>query len=273
MTTPTLSQVQSNENVLGAVLIAHLKEYIQLFMQDSFDLQQIDINDLTQKITNLNNVLDGDNTSEGFQIFMQLQQAVQNLQSSDAAQAAAITNLQSALATATADLTARINQVESDAQAARDAINARVSTLENQHTAFVQATLAKDNTQDTTLANHETRITALEASQATQDGKISALEASDTQQAAKIAALETAQGNLENALTAESNRAQAAEQNLQTQVTNNTSRIDALQATAGDFVTRTGADSLFVAFVAGGITELWKGRTQPAGLPQPNAVV
>lgn len=239
MSNLTHAQAATNEGFLGGALIEHLKAYINLFVSEQVDLVDVDLDKLQQKIVALDKLLDGDPSKEGYQVFETLRQTVAGLVTENADQQAKLDALTTTMNGMRDDLTARINQVETEAQQARDLTNKKVAELEEQHNAHVQVTLEKDNAQDKKLA----------------------------EQAGKIEGLETEQGNIKQALAAEANRAQQAEKANADATTANTQRIDTINTQLPKLASHENVDACFVAFTAGAIAKLWQGRTQPEGLP------
>lgn len=211
---------------------ANIVALIEAIVDGRIGLVDVDLGALETKINALNELLDGDNNTEGFQAFQALVARLTAVETKNAEQDAAIAALQASLTAQNTALTNRINTVENDAQSARDVLDQRVSTLETQTAAAAAARLSKDNEHD-----------------------------------AAIAGLQATTGNLEQAITAESNRAVTAEQNLNTAIAAERARIDGLTTATGEFVTRDELKSGLELAAQSFIDRLWQGRARPAGLP------
>lgn len=211
---------------------ANIVALIEAIVDGRLNVTEADLGDLEAKITALNDLLDGDNNTEGFQAFQALVARLLAVETKNTEQDAAIAALQTSLAAQNTTLTTRINTVESEAQAARDLLDGRVSTLETQTAASAVARMSKDNEHD-----------------------------------AAIAGLQTTATNLEAAITAESGRAVAAEQANADFIAVERARIDTANAVSQEFITRDELKAATEPAAQGFIARLWAGRTRPAGLP------
>lgn len=211
---------------------------INAIVDGRIGLVDVDMGALESKILALNELLDGDNNTEGFQAFQDLVARLVLVETKNSEQDTAIAALQASLAAQNTALTTRINTVESAAQAARTVLDGRISTLETQTAAAAAERLSKDNAHD-----------------------------------AAIAGLQTTATNLEAAITAESGRAVAAEQNLNTAIGVERDRINALNTANAEFLTRDELDGSMGVAAQGFISTLWAGRTRPAGLPNADGSV
>lgn len=231
---PNQTQIENNEMLLGAGLMQHLKSYIQLFVAQTAGLQDIDITELSNKIAQITDVIDGDNTSEGFQQFQGLLSDVSNLKTDNNANKTRLTAVEAALAAMDAAWKAEIARVETESKARDTALGLRIDGVQSDIATYAAARLAKD-------IEH--------------DGAIAALEAAKT--------------SLISNLEAEVNRALAKEAALQASINANASEIDAIKTRELDYATRGNVDSAFAKFCQGAEAELWAGNsfTKPAGLP------
>lgn len=226
------TQLETNESLLGAGLIQHLKSYINLFVSETAALQDIDISALSAKVTEIVNVVDGDPNSEGYQAFQGLLTDVATLKTDNTSNKARLTAVETALNVMDAAWKAEIARVEAESKNRDTALGLRIDGVQATIVEYAAARTAKD-------VEH--------------DGAIAALQAS----------LQTIIADL----AAEVTRAVAKEAELQAAINANTADIDAIKAREADYATRANVDSGFAAFCRGAAAELWTGRTVPAGLP------
>lgn len=235
MTTQT--QAENNESLLGQSLIQHLKAYIQTFVSEQASLQDVDIEALSAKVTQIINVVDGDPESEGYQAFQGLLTDVANLKTDNTSNKSRLTAVETALNEMDTAWKAEIARVESESKTRDTALGVRIDGIEAQIAQYAATRLEKDT-------DH--------------DGRLATLEAFKT--------------NISTLLQQEIDRALAKEAELQSAINDNTTEIDAIKAREADYATRANVDSGFVAFCNGAVTELWAGRTMPTGLPTFSAV-
>lgn len=235
MTTQT--QLETNESLLGAGLMQHLKSYIQLFVSETAALQDVDISDLSTKVSAIINVIDGDPESEGYQIFQGIVSDVADLKATSGSNTTRITAVETALNAMDTAWRAEIARAESESKTRDTALGVRIDGVEATIAAYAAARTAKD-------VEHDSAIAGLQAAQQT----------------------------IIDDLAAEVTRAVAKEQELQAAITANTAEIDAIKQREVDYATRGNVDSGFAAFCTGAVGELWAGRTMPAGLPTFSAV-
>jgi hypothetical protein len=210
---------------------ANIVAFVESVVDGRMNLHDVDFNDLEAKVTALNTLLDGDPNSAGFQTFQALVNRLTALETSSIEQATALASLQNLVNTQNTAINARIDQVESDAQAASTALDSRITTLETNATASAAARLSKDNEHDS-----------------------------------KIASLETTATNLESALEGEATARVAADQANTAAINAEKSRIDGLTTQIGNFATREEIGNDMTAAGQSFIDRLWAGRTRPAGL-------
>lgn len=211
---------------------------IEAIVDGRIGLVDVDLGELEIQVRAVKDLLDGDEASEGFQTFQNLVSRLGAVETTNTAQAEAITNLQNSLASQVTTINNRVDQVESDGNAARDALDGRVTTLEQGATAAAAARLAKDNEHDQKIGANETAINNTGA--ALQD-EATARVAGDT---ANSEAIGVERG-----------------------------RVDALTTQAGTFVTRSELDATMEASGQAFINTLWAGRTRPSGLPNTDGSV
>lgn len=232
MTTTTQAQLDQNANLSGQKIIQHLKAYIQILLQEQYQLSEIDIEALKQKVQSIIKITDGDEDTEGFQIFNQLLADVDALKVDNASNKNRLAIIESNLVTLETTLTDRINKVETGVKAEIDIERQRITKLSTTVTQEVSRSLAKDNAHDS----------AIEGLQKTTD-------------------------NLSDALQAEATRATTRENENSTAIGVERGRVDTLNQTVQAFATRTNCDNFLTAFCVGARDELWAGRTMPKGLP------
>ena len=228
----TQNQLETNEALLGAGLMQHLKEYIKLYVNNAASLQDIDITALSNQVSQIISVVDGDPESEGYQAFQGLLSDVAALKTDNTSNKSRLNAVEAALNVMDAAWKAEILRVESESKARDTALSNRIDNVEQTITDYAATRLAKD-------VEHDGKIAALEAGQAT----------------------------IVASIQAEVARALAKETELKASITANTAEIDAIKAREADYATRPNVDSAFASFCTGAVTELWVGMTQPAGLP------
>lgn len=226
------TQLETNEGLLGAQLMTHLKSYISLFVANSSGLQDIDIAALSAQVAEVTKVLDGDPESEGYQAFQSLLTDIATLKGDNTTNQSRLTAAESALNTMDTLMQQEFARVESESKS-RDA-------LIGQRIDGIQQTMAKAGAERLLKDNEH-------------DGKISALEAFRT--------------NMEAALTAEVNRALEKEAELKSSIDANTGEIDVLKQQANTFATRENVSSGMLAFCQGAEKEMWKDTPKPSDVP------
>lgn len=224
--------IETNEGLLGAGLIQHLKSYINLFVSEQVAMTNVDLGALSAKIAEIVNIVDGDPASEGYQAFQGLLTDVSGLKTDNSSNKTRLTAVEAALTAMDVAWKAEIARVEAESKARDTALGLRIDTVQSDISTYAAARIAKD-------AEH--------------DGAIAAL------QAAKDTIITNLQGEVTRAL--------AKETALNAAILANTAEIDGIKNREADYATRSNVDSAFVKFCQGAETELWAGRTKPAGLP------
>lgn len=180
--------------------------------------QVLQTTDLAAKLAlleEINNILDGDNATAGFQAWQ--------------AEVAKLAQLRAELDVAKGDIATHTQQIA--------LINASLTNLSNtlgqritDEVAALNATIiAKDAATNTRIDNVQAQVEADKTAQI----------AKDVAQSAKIAANEAAIGSVTTALQEEAAARIAADQLFNTRVTTNEADIAQLKAGTGDFVTKT----------------------------------
>lgn len=226
------NQMETNEGLLGAGLMQHLKSYIQLFVSEQAGLQDVDIDALSAKVTSILSVVDGDPDSEGYQAFQSIIDDVALLKTDNSSNKTRLTAVETALTAIDAAWQAEIARVETESKSRDTALGLRIDTVEGQIAQYAASRLEKDTEHD-----------------------------------GKIATLEAFKANITQLLNEEVARAVAKEAELQASINANTDEIDAIKVQNAAFATRANVDSGFAAFCTGAVDELWAGRTRPEGLP------
>lgn len=253
----------------------HTITVVKALISNALGLHEVDYQALANKVSSINSLLDGDEASEGYQAFAALITKLSTVEATSVANAAAIANLQAALTNQIATLTSRVDTVESEARTGRDALDARITTLNNQYTTHVASVLVKNAEQDTRLDDHQARIEALEASKVLVEARLATLETDNTANKSAIAQNATNLAAQSAALQSELLRAQTAEGALQSELATERARIDGLVTTSGDFATRQNvADAGEVGAMAF-CNKLWSeaGIAMPAGLAMPDGTI
>jgi hypothetical protein len=227
----TLEELQAQLIANNQAVAANTVALLTSIVDGRMNLHDVDFDDLTAKVTALNDLLDGDADNTGFQTFQSLVNRMTAVETDNIAQASAITALQTLVASQGATINARIDQVENDASSATSALDGRVTTLETNATASAAARMSKDNQHDSAIAS-----------------------------------LTTTAGNLEDAVTAEATARVAADQVNTAAINAEKARVDALTTQASKFVTRQEIGNDLEAAGQAHINALWAGRTRPAGL-------
>lgn len=228
----TQNQMETNEGLLGAGLMQHLKSYIQLFVSEQAGLQDVDIEALSAKVTSILGVVDGDPDSEGYQAFQSILDDVVLLKTDNSSNQTRLTAVETALTAIDAAWQAEIARVETESKSRDTALGLRIDTVEGQISQYAASRLEKDTEHD-----------------------------------GKIATLEAFKANITQLLNEEVARAVAKEAELQESINANADEIDAIKTQNATFATRSNVDSGFAAFCTGATNELWAGRTRPEGLP------
>ena len=224
--------IESNEGLLGAALMQHLKSYIQLFVSETAALQDVDIGALSNKVTQIIGVVDGDPTSEGYQAFQGLLADVGALKTDNTSNKSRLTAVEASLLAIDAAWKAEIARVEAESKDRDTALGLRIDGIQTQNAQYAATRLEKDT-------EHDGRLATLEAFKVT----------------------------VSKLLTEEINRALTKEAELQAAINANAAEINAIKGREADYATRSNVDSTFVKFCQGAETELWSGRTKPDGLP------
>lgn len=232
------TQLESNENMLGAGLMQHLKSYIQLFVSETAALQNVDIEALSTKVGQIIDTVDGDPDSEGYQQFQGLLNDVTALKADNTTNKQRLLAVETALNTLEAAWKAEVARVESESKARDAALGVRIDGVETTIADYASARINKD-------VEHDGKIAALEAGQAT----------------------------IIESIQAEVQRALAKEAVLNDSIAANKADIDAIKVREADYATRDNVGSGMAAFCTGAIGEIWKGRVMPTGLPMPDGTI
>lgn len=241
----TAAQLQAQLLQQQQAEAANIVALIEAMIDGRMAIHDVDFSALEAKVTMVNNLLDGDENTEGFQVFADLVNRVTQLETTTAAQATALAGLQSLVSTEIARLDAKIDTNKTDADADIAAANSRIDTVEAAAATEKTARLAKDT-------EHSGRLTANEAAISTAETAITAAEtAIADEEAARIA------GDAANA----------------TAIATEKARIDQINVEREQYITRPELDSSMGVSAQGFIDTLWVGRTRPAGLPNADGTV
>jgi len=248
---------------------------IQALLDSRLGMHEVDLDALTAKVAAVNDLLDGDEQSEGFQKFAALTTKLANAELKGNQNAAAITALRNALNGEIAALGDRVDTVENEARTGREALDARITQLRSEYEAHVAKKLAEDNQRNTRLDDVTLRIGALEASKKLTEGRLAELESDRDQVKSDVLQIKTTLQAQAEGLQAELERAQAVEAELRTELETERSRLDGVVTKQGTFATRQDVANASEAASMAAVSAMWDeaGIPMPAGLPMPDGSV
>lgn len=272
----------NNQAEMEAALLAqeqatarHSIAVMKALIDNRLSLHEVDFDALTAKVNLINGVLDGDEQTEGFQIFAALSAKLDTVEATANNNAAAITALQNALNSQIATMTSRVDTVEEEARSGREALDARITALSESYSAHVAAQLTKDNTQNTRLDDHQARIEALESAKALHADRLALLETDNTANKTAIAQLLTTVAAQSEALNAEKARAEQVEAELRGEIATERSRVDQLVTDSQKYATRQNVANAKKGAATGFCNTLWAeaGLPMPSGMDMPDGSV
>ena len=274
-TVDTQAQLEAELIAQEQATARHTIRVMKALLQGYIDVSEVDLDALRTKVTNLHNLLDGDEATEGYQVFAALTQKLNTVEATGQQNAQAITALQTSLNTLIAEANVRINGVEQESRDGRAALDVRITALSDQYTAHVTAQLIKDADQDTKIADHLVRIEALEAAKILHEARLAQLESDNTAERADIEQLKLLVEAQTTALVTEKTRAEAAEAAIRGELVTERNRVDGLVTQSAFFATR---QNVADANSGGAMTycnTLWAeaGIPMPSGLAMPNGTV
>ncbi len=248
---------------------------VKAIVDNRLAMHEVDFDALTSKVSLINDLLDGDEQSEGFQAFAALSQKLANVELKGNQNSTAISALQAALNSEIESLSTRVDAVETEARSGREALDARITQLRSEYEAHVADKLAADNGRDTRLDDHKARIEALEASKSLVDGRLKTLEDDNTANKSAIGQIQSTLQAQANALQAELERAQAVEAELRSELETERARVDGLVTAQGSFATRQNVADASQAGAVAAISAMWDeaGIDMPAGVLMPDGSV
>lgn len=253
----------------------HTITVVKALISNAMQVHEVDFSALAAKVQSINTLLDGDEANEGYQAFAALTTKLNTVEATGVNNSQAIANLQTALNTQIATMTTRVDEVEAEARTGREALDARITTLNNAYTAHVAAQLAKDNAQDGRLDDHQARIEALESSKVLIENRLATLETDNTANKSAIAQMQSTLTAQAAALQAELERAQAAEAQLQSELATERGRLDTIFSEKGAWATRQNVSDANQAGATAFCNALWTEAeiAMPAGLGMPDGSV
>lgn len=269
----------NNQAELEAELLAHEQatarhtiRVVKALIDNRLSIHEVDFDALAAKVQSINTLLDGDESTEGYQAFAALTTKLNTVEATANNNTAAIANLQTALNNQIATLTTRVDTVESEARTAREALDTRITTLRSEYEAHVAAQLTANNQRDTRLDDHQARIDALESAKTLIEGRLATLETDNSANKSAITQIQTTLSAQADALQQELNRAQAAEAELRSELVTERARIDGLVTASGSFVTYQNAADANLSGATAFVQTLWAdaGVAMPSGMTMPD---
>lgn len=272
-----LTEIQLEASLIAQeqATAAHTIRVMKALIDNRLSIHEVDFDALTAKVNAVNTLLDGDENTEGFQVFAALSTKLNTVEATANNNAASITNLQNALNSQIATLTGRVDQVEADGLTARTALDARITTLNDQYTTHVAAQLLKDNGQDTRLDDHQARIEALESAKILHDTRLADLETDNVVNKSAIAQLQTTTAAQTAALIAAQAASETESAAIRAELVTERSRIDALANASGHYATRQNVADASEAGASAYVAKLWAdaGISMSTGLAMPDGSV
>ena len=271
----TQAQLEAELVAQEQAVARHTIKVMKALLQGYININSVDLDALRQKVTNLNNLLDGDEATEGYQVFAALTQKLNTVEATSTQNAQAITALQGSLNTLISEANLRINGVETEGRDGRAALDLRITALSDQYTNHVASQLVKDAVQDQALVDHKLRIEALESAKVLHEARLQQLESDNTAEKADIEQLKLLLAAQTQALMAEKVRAEAAEEALRAEMVTERARTDGLVTQSASWATRQNVADADSAGAMAHCNTLWQeaGIPMPSGLAMPNGTV
>ena len=274
-----MSTTVANEAELTAALIdqqeaeaRHTIRIVKALIDNRLSIHEVDFDSLAAKVTSLNSLLDGDESSEGYQAFAALVARMDTMEIVGADNAQKVANLQAALTSQIASMTSRVDGVVADSEAARAQLAATMQTLRDEYEAHVAAKAQSDSDQNSTLDDHNARIEALESVKVLHADRLALLETDNVANKSQIAQLLTKTEANRVATETETARATAAEAVLRGDIATLNGKTAVLEGKAETFVTYQEASDAEAASTNANVVAMWNeaGLPIPAGLQMPN---
>lgn len=217
------------------IVAEHLVALIHGIAKGYLNLADIDLQKLAEKVSAVNNILDGDPNSEGFQNFIILQQKVDALEGTSSENTQAIQSLQNTINNV---IHAKLDEIAEEGRTARAQLDSRISQLSNQHSSHVASQTLKNADYDDKLTDHENRVKTLEAARALHLQKIDDLEVKVNQNSSDLDQLKQKTNATAAAIDQERKRAEGEEALLRGELVTERGRIDQLANSSQELITR-----------------------------------
>lgn len=217
------------------VVAEHVVALIHGIAKGYLDLADVDLQKLAETVNAINNIIDGDPDSEGFQNFLILQQKVNALEGTSEEHTQSIKSLQDTINNV---VNAKIEAIAEEGKVAREQLDSRISQLATQHSNHVASQALKNSQYDNQLTDHEIRVKALEAARVLHLQKIDDLESRVTKNTSDIDQLKQKTDAAAAAINQERQRAEGEEALLREELVTERGRIDQLTTDSQNLITR-----------------------------------
>lgn len=156
--TTASANAQINAQAMGLALVAQLKAFITQFITSQLKISEIDVAVLTEKLTAVTAVLDGDPASEGMQAFNKLISDITGLKASDVANTGRLRFVENALETLQQALDESTNLLTTTLEEQLPAANARLAAVQKALDELNSKIIAQQEALDRRLNELESKV-------------------------------------------------------------------------------------------------------------------
>ncbi len=249
---PNLTATQAEAELIAhaRAMEVHTVKVINAIVDGKLALHETDFDALAASVKAHNELIDGD-------ILTALNEKIGAIKVTADTNTVALATLKTAVDSQIAALAKQIIDVQDEGRVARESLDDRITKNEQDISNSAAKAILVDAAQDQKLADHLTRIDALESWKVLLDARVIALEKDNTTNKSTIAQMLESISAQKTALEEEFARAKGIEDQLRSEIVTERKRTDDLATQAGTFVSR---DELVVSSKAAtnaGITAMY----------------